>query len=185
MADHNLGNLRGRSWQTILALGLALVITGCGFQPLYSERGPGNAAALALIEVDPIKDRVGQKFRALLQEKLSPKGPPYRPGYVLVVTLAESRRGLAIRKDESATRANLVLSATFSLRPTGVGFYNVAALPFSGSVTSTNSYNVLQSEFATQSAETDARDRALRILAEEIRLRIAMALGSRSMRQGP
>jgi hypothetical protein len=35
---------------------------------------------------------------------------------------------------------------------------------------------VLASEFATQIAENDARDRALAVLAEEIRLRVAAGL---------
>lgn len=185
MADKAPKRRGKRMWRAMPALGAALMAAACGFQPLYGERGPGSAAAMALIEIKLIEDRIGQKFRALLQEKLTPNGPPYRPNYILIVTLNESRRGLAIRKDETATRANLVLRAAFTLRPARVGLAGGVPRGFTGTVSSTNSYNVLQSEFATQSAETDARDRALRILAEQIRLRIAMALGTRGQRPRP
>jgi hypothetical protein len=52
---------------------------------------------------------------------------------------------------------------------------------FKGTVLSTNSYNVLDSGFATLSAEKDARNRALRSLAEEIRLRVGTALQNPSI----
>ena len=41
---------------------------------------------------------------------------------------------------------------------------------------SANSYNILRSEFATLSAENDARARAVRELSDEIRTRIGIYL---------
>lgn len=156
-----------------VAIGLAAVlatIAGCGFRPLHGAGGGGAREQLATVRIAQISDRVGQKLHNLLLDWLTPKGPPETPRYVLSVNLNEARQNLAIRKDETATRANLTITAVFSLRRLGRDETYV------GTAVSTNSYNILQSDFATLSAENDARDRALRVLAEEIRTRVAAAL---------
>jgi LPS-assembly lipoprotein len=151
---------------------LALALNGCGFRPLYQSGGGSDETALATVEVARIKDRMGQQLRTLLSAKLAPQGRSPRTDYKLVVTLTESKAKLAIRKDDTATRANLTIRAKFSLQ----ALHNPRLGTFEGSALSTNSYNILTSDFATLSAERDARNRALRTLAEEIRLRVASAL---------
>lgn len=150
----------------------AATAAACGFQPLYGKSGGGDVTVLSAIQVDQIPDRAGQKLRNLLLERLSPKGQTRQAIYTLKVKLTESKRELAIRKDETATRANLVITANFQL----IDKRKAQRGTFTGVTSSTNSYNVLQSDFATLSAERDARDRALRTIAEEIRLRVAAAL---------
>jgi len=168
MADRD----RRRAAAAMLAGCCILLLAGCGFRPLYGHSGGGNSAALARVKVDPIPDRMGQILHNLLLERLSPGGPTDRPVYQLSVSLSEGRQELAIRKDESATRANLTVTARFRL--TLIDRPDLGEL--AGSAASTNSYNVLQSEYATLSAENDARNRALIALAEEIRLHVAAGL---------
>lgn len=156
----------------VLSAVVLCALTGCGFHPLYGESTPSNAAALAAIRIEQIADRSGQKLRNMLLDRLTPTGPPSHPAYTLSVKLTETRQELAIRKDERATRANLTVTARFVLR----AVRDPRAGLFAGVASSTNSYNVLMSEFATLSAENDARDRALQTLSEEIRLRVAAAL---------
>ncbi|MDA0651679.1 MAG: LPS assembly lipoprotein LptE [Proteobacteria bacterium] len=164
------------------ALGvIALLLSGCGFRPLYQSGGGSDEAALATIEVVGIKDRLGQQLRNLLTERLSPRGRSARTDYRLTVTLNEARQGLAIRKDETATRANLTINADFKL----VALANPRLGTFAGKAHSTISYNILTSDFATLSAEKDARNRASRALAEEIRLRVASALRNPRAFSGP
>ena len=151
---------------------MALLLSSCGFQPLYKSGGSSDEATLATVEVVQIKDRVGQQLRNLLTEGFSPRGRSARTDYRLTVTLTESKAGLAIKKDETATRANLTIHAEFIL----VALQNPRLGTFAGRALSTNSYNILTSDFATLSAERNARNRALRTLAEEIRLRVASAL---------
>ena len=169
---------RARRNRTAIAAALlvaaATLLGACSFQPVYGERQAAGAATLATIEIDRIEDRSGQQLRALLRTRLAPKGPAGRPLYRLSVTLTESKSELAIRRDESATRANLSLSAAFTLTrlpPNPPGSVTRSAV-------STNSYNILDSDFATLNAENDARKRALRSLAEEIRLRVATAINN-------
>jgi LPS-assembly lipoprotein len=156
----------------VVVFAAAAVLAGCGFRPLYGESSAGSAADLAGIYVDTIPNRAGQKLHNLLLARLNPRGVPERPDWRLSVSLDESISELAIRRDERATRANLTIAASFTLTPTNPNDHR----RFVAAATSTNSYNRLQSDYATLAGEEDARDRALRTLAEEIRLRIAAAL---------
>lgn len=156
----------------LLICATLLAASGCGFRPLYGKAGGSDAPVLSTIQINQIPDRVGQILRNLLLERLAPKGVARRTDYTLSVTLTETKRDLAIRKDETATRANLIVTAAFSL--TAERQPNRGS--FTGSATSTNSYNVLRSDFATLSAEKNARDRALNTIADEIRVRVAAAL---------
>ena len=76
---------------------------------------------------------------------------------------------LGIRKDETATRANLTMTAKFKLRDA----QSKRILLRSRSV-SVSSYNILDALYATTVAENDAVKRGLRELADDIRLRLAV-----------
>jgi LPS-assembly lipoprotein len=154
-------------------VGLCLMaLAGCGFRPLYGEPAPGGgdvAAALQTVDVAVIADREGQLLRTFLIERLNPSGRPANPGYELTVSLAISQEPLNILTDATATRANYEAVASYALRPTG------AADPvLQRSAEITTSYNILDDQFATLVAERDARDRALRQLAESIRRGLAL-----------
>jgi LPS-assembly lipoprotein len=153
-----------------LLLGLALA--GCGFQPLYGRSGPEAASPLehmAAIRIAPLPDRVGQQMHNLLRDRLNPRGQPREPAYRLDLELSESRQELGIRKDETATRANLILSARFILRE----FASDRVL-LEGRTSSVNSFNILTNQFATSFSESDARKRALRELSDSIRTRLGI-----------
>jgi LPS-assembly lipoprotein len=150
-----------------------VLVTACGFEPLHGRQQSGASAtsALSLISIPPIPDRLGQLLRFELANRLTPKGPPRVPAYVLSVTLSEYEQNLGIRKDATATRANLIISASFNLFDTRAG-----KKLFEGTVRSINSYNILDADFATLSAESDARRRASRDLATEIQSRLGLFL---------
>jgi len=147
------------------------VIAGCGFQPLHAPRTGASAPDMASIRIVPITDRVGQQLHNLLLDKLTPAGPPKAPRYALHVKLGETLRSLAVRKDDVATRANLVMNASFEL----VRVLDEKVL-LSNSAVSANSYNILRQEFGTLSAENNARARAVRELSEQISTRVAIYL---------
>jgi len=167
--DSRAGSRPG-SW--LVALALVAVVAGCGFRPLHERGTAGAPAVLAAIEINNIAGRRGQKLRNLLLDRLNPHGAPRVPLYVLTIVLSESKGGLGVRKDAFATRAFLTVKAGFSLVRAGLQ----EGGRFAGSTSSTNFYNIVQSEFATLAAEEDARDHALRAIADEIRRRITAAL---------
>lgn len=110
-------------------------------------------------------------LRIELANQLTPKGPPRVAAYVLNVTLTESKQSLGVRKDATATRANLIITANFDLFDKQADKRLLA-----GTVRSINSYNILDADFATLSAESDARRRAARDLATEIQSRLGIFL---------
>jgi LPS-assembly lipoprotein len=159
--------------KTLCFAAMLWLLAGCGFEPLYGSRGQGSRvdSALSEIRIAPIKDRAGQQLYNYLLDRLNPRGAPDRPRFILTTTLAISKVELGIERDETATRAKLSLSANFSLR-------NAAdnAVVYAGSSQSTNSFNIVESDFATLSAEKDAIDRAARVVSEEIKTRLGLYL---------
>ena len=164
-----------RTWRygtgAIALLTCVLLAGGCGFRPVYGTGPQGEtASALVSIDVEPIADRVGQILHNHLLELLNPRGKPDRPRYRLSVSLKESIERIAFRKTEVATRANLWLRASFVLH----GAEDQRVLDGLRAVVS--SFNILQSDYATLAAERDARERAARQLAEELRVLLAARL---------
>ena len=90
-----------------------VLVAGCGFEPLYGRQQSGADASTELnqIAVSPIPERLGQMLRIELTNELTPKGQPRAPAYVLDVRVSESKQDLAIRKDATATRANLIITS--------------------------------------------------------------------------
>lgn len=148
-----------------------VLVAACGFVPLQGRQQSGAGATLALsqIMISPISERLGQMLRIELANRLTPQGPPRAPVYVLDVKITESKQNLAVRKDATATRANLIITANFLLvdKQDGKNLLD-------GRVRSINSYNILGAHFATLSAESDARRRASRDLATEIQSRLGI-----------
>jgi LPS-assembly lipoprotein len=162
---------RGRRRAAAAALlAAALGLAGCGFQPLYGE-GPAGPAdeRFAEIRVGVIPERSGQILRNFLIQRLNPGGRPADPAYTLAVSLRERQQQLAITQEDVAERANLLVTARYALRD-----LDSNQVVFEGRQTTITSFNILRDEVATLSAEQDARQRALRALSDDIRLRLGL-----------
>jgi LPS-assembly lipoprotein len=160
---------------------LAIVLGGCGYQPLYATTDKGSVSEdLASINVLTIRDRTGQELHNYLRDEINPDG---RPGagarYNLEVDLTEAREALAIRTDETATRYNLNQSAQFRLRDLDTG-----RIVLTGLSKAAVSYNVLNNDFNNVVSEDDARRRGAREIANDIRLRLAAFMNARRQRAG-
>jgi len=155
--------------RALFAVAVAALLAACGFQPLYGGGKSGPAAAeLASIGVEPIADRSGQVLRNHLFDRLTPYGRPARPAYVLRVELTDSLAGVAVRKSEFPTRTTMRMTASYRLADAETG-----RIVFSASSAIEGGYNILDSEFATLSAEQNVRERVLRELALDIEGRLA------------
>jgi len=160
---------RARVAAAVLALA---VLAGCGFQPLYATGKDGETATedgLAATRIQPMKGRTGQQLHNLLRDRLNPGGQSIAPAYELEIQLSKSITQLGIRKDETATRANLTMTASFSLRDA-----QSKNTLLNSKAISVNSYNILDALYATTVAENNAVERGLRELADDIRLRLAI-----------
>ena len=155
----------------IAGLALGLVCGACGFRPLYGESG-GTAAVQTNLQdvlVDTIPDRLGQRLRQDIVERINPKGEPALGRFHLHVKLAEAQDGEGIRSDLTFARVNYRLFAEWQLRDETSG--TVIATGTSRAFTS---YNVGANPFATVTAETDGRNRAASEVADDIRMRLAI-----------
>ena len=166
----------------------AIALGGCGFRPLYGRSAAGDLGdTLARVEIGPVRAtagersdlfRVGQQVRNALLDGLQPRGAADVPLYRLDVNISEGISSLAVQKSADATRADLTLEASFHLtdRDTGKSL-------FSGTSRAISSFNILNSEFATLMAERGARDKAVRQLGDDIRLKTAIFLRSHAGRE--
>lgn len=162
--------VRGTAVAAALATA-ALALAGCGFRPLYGETPAGTAAAaeLGAIEVGVIADRPGQQLRSYLLERLNPTGRPAEPHYRLVVNVAESREAYAVLADDTVSRYNLNVTASFLLLDAAT-----QDVLLERASRATASYNVLDDQYATLSSEHIARERALESISDDIRTQLAL-----------
>jgi LPS-assembly lipoprotein len=168
-----------RKFAAALAVGAALALAagGCGFQPLYKKDAvdPGVTGEFTRIKVMNVVaeeakyDRLGQQMHNLLRQRLNPDGAPASPQYLLENNLTVSLARTGIQITEEATRARLIVRVSFRLLDAAT-----RQVLYSGSEQSVNSYNVVDSQYATLSAEKDAGQRAVREMSDSIRIRLAL-----------
>jgi LPS-assembly lipoprotein len=162
---------RGFASRKLAAAGIflfPLILTSCGFRPLYGDKSYDKAVMsdLASVQVMPLQDRTGQLIHNALLTDINPNGEPSKPRYQLVTTASNSESQQALRKDDTATRNKIVYSVTFYL-------YENNARVLSGSFSQMFSYDYLEQHYANISAEDDIHRRAAQSIADEIRNRVA------------
>ena len=155
-------------------LGLFILLGGlaaCGFRPLYGPQAGYDQSLeeLASVSIAPIPDRVGQILRNELRDRLTPRGVPRSPRYRLAVVMSQTKEGLAFEKDETVTRFNLTVRASYQLVEVETG-----TLLTSGATRSVAAFNVVLSEFANIAAEADAQTRAAKAVGEDIWIRLGV-----------
>src|SRR5690606_19133255 len=79
------------------AAAAVLALSGCGYRPVYGEQsaavsGDGARSNLGSVKVLGIADRRGQILRNYLLDRMTPRGEPATPRYILSVTTTEGRR---------------------------------------------------------------------------------------------
>jgi LPS-assembly lipoprotein len=154
--------------RVLLAL-FFLALAGCGFHPLYGgASGQIRRAELAQVQVTEIKSRLGSEMRNALIDRLTPDGEPVHPQYRLDVSLTEFREGVAIQQDASITRYNYQLTGNYKLVDLGTG-----KIVYEGQARSMNAYNVVDSPYATLTAERDAASRTALDVAAQMELGLA------------
>ena len=146
-------------------------LSACGFEPLHRDMGRGSPVeALATIRIEPVADRSGQILRNYLLDRISPRGTPARPEYVLRIRLEEPRQTLALRRDDVISRVSYSVTATFDLLDMS------GRRVFGGSSSYSTDYEVTNSEFATTISAQNARDRVLELVGDDIRNQLAIRL---------
>jgi LPS-assembly lipoprotein len=157
----------------VLVLGAAVMLTGCGFQPVYmptATGAPGPAERnLAAIRVDLIPDRPGQELRQALQQRLGSDSGLARHRYDLSVSYGISGEGIGILPDTTASRIRLIANATYQLRTADAAQTVVT----SGSANAIDGFNVIDQQYFQADLSNARVDRRL---ADTVANAIAMQL---------
>jgi LPS-assembly lipoprotein len=157
-----------RMRKPILALAAAGLLAGCGFQPLYAPQ-PGGAPAIGAVDVSMIPGKAGHVLRNELDRLLYVEAGA-GPRQTLEISLQEEVARLGLRTDESATRADLTLTARYVLTPPDGG------RAVRGTVQSVATFEIPTAAFGEIAAQDDARERAAEVLAQRIRADLALRL---------
>lgn len=156
-----------------MLLSTTLILTGCGFTPLYQSQGNRSAPViqeLAAIAVDPIKgpDETARTLQTALRNAFPIKNSA--PRYHLKLTANEHNEILLIRLSGDITRRLYRLETSFTLHdnahpdsPPLLQNHAETALP----------YNEPRSGFAALQSLRDTRKRAANLRANEIILQLA------------
>ena len=169
-------------FRTSAAAAAIVALTGlasCGFKPLYGSHATAvSNEALSRVRVVPMRDRVGQLLYTHLTKGFHARGKARKPLWVLSIKLSKETERLGIRKDETATRANLTLEARFELKN-----IRTPKVAFRGRAVITNSYDILESRFGTIASERNVLERATRALGQNIMARVAIFLAGAKRRR--
>ena len=113
----------------------------------------------------------------MLRDEINPSGQPANPQYLLRVSVKESIQGLGIRRDATASRYNLHIRTRYALY-TADG----RTVLFRGESNASAGYSQLDlpAQYATISAERDARERSSQVVAEDIAQRLAVYFAGQS-----
>jgi LPS-assembly lipoprotein len=160
-------------------------LSACGFQPLYSRGSSDVPEELMRVQIGAItdpapgtirsfrrdypieNDRSRQLLRNYLSDSLATRGGTAPRDYVIDVQLIEPRTNIAIDRSDTTLRYGYSVYAYFQLRDrSGRSLY-------SGSSTSSTTFAVSQSEYATIANQRDARERAMQEISVDIRNQLA------------
>ncbi len=138
------------------------IFTSCGYEPIYSKNANTNKELLS-ISVQNIKNRPGQILRNTLLNQLNPERERVITKYRLIVEIFESKSSLAYRRDMSATRTDLIITANYLLKDIKNG-----EILLKQEAKSISSFDVVESVYATLIAEKDVREKNLKVISNDI-----------------
>ena len=152
-----------------LIASLALLLGACGFQPMYATSANGGPA-IGPVQVAEIPGKAGHVLKTELDRILAVEAGAGGEPMLLEITLQETVIGLGLRRDESATRAELRLTANYVLTPPNNGRV------IRGSVFSVVNYDVPEAAYGEITAQDDARERAAETMAQRFRAELALRM---------
>lgn len=153
---------------TSLAASLLLIVSlaGCGFTPLYGDNSLTQSLAGVQVEV-PSHSRAGYLVRQALDDELG-RARGDAPRYVVALNLYEGKAPRGVRVNNVASRYEIGLFATYSLKDAQTG-----AFLTSGSFTTQTTYDSVDAPYAGLAAFEEGEERAAGQAAVRLRLELA------------
>lgn len=146
---------------------LFAALAGCGFTPAYAPDGPAEAIQRTIRPANPTDKRSFDLVQRL-EERL---GRPDAAAFDLAYAITTEPIGVGYTPDGAITRYNLTGRVVWSLTDAG------GARVTGGTVDSFTSWSATGSTVAGLTAEEDAGLRLMRILADQIVMRLLATSG--------
>lgn len=155
-----------------LVCALILPVMGC-FKPMYGGvEGAALQNELQAIAIDPIPERAGHYLANELRFLLNGTGSEVKPKYRLQITLRERvQASLVDSTSQRASAGSIIIDADYKLVPMQGGSPVAKGVAFTFA-----SYDRSSQRFANIRAARDAEIRDARVLAEQIKMRLAAEL---------
>ncbi|WP_291843723.1 LPS assembly lipoprotein LptE [Maricaulis sp.] len=150
-----------------LALTAGLVLSGCGFSPMYG--GGSVHGALSDIQVETGREQVDFHLQEALLDRMGARHA--RGPYTLRTESETTRTPLGVGADAAVSRYAIGLTVDYGLFRDG----DVDPV-MTGSVNTEASYNLPREIYASVTAERDATERAAQLAAERIANQLVRAL---------
>lgn len=145
---------------------LPLMLAACGFTPVYGTGGTGTQLQNSITVSEP-STRNAFLTTQRIEERL---GRAAEPAYRLNLSVRTDLASLAVDREGSITRYNLLGFADYSLVEVATG-----RVITSGSVDNFTGYSAAGTTVATLAAERDAQKRLMVLLADQIVTRVLVA----------
>lgn len=145
---------------------MPLALAACGFTPAFGTKGPAEGLLGTVRTADPT-DKNSFDFVQRMEERF---GRPTDVRYDLTYVITTKPVGVGITPDGAITRYNLTGGLDWTLTRR-VDKLRVAG----GHIDSFTSYSATGSTVAGLTAETDASLRLMRLLADEVVMRLVAA----------
>jgi hypothetical protein len=152
---------------------LLLLLGGCGYRTDSTPAGPVSGGGQVQFLVAAREERKAQLLRDYLDIAMARANLGPRIAGV-ALRLEIDTQELAIRRDETPSRARLSATVVYVATPRGAA--GAAPAPLRGTVRVTEGYNVVDQEFfATDSAREAAERRLMEQAADQIARRLQAA----------
>jgi LPS-assembly lipoprotein len=157
--------------------GLATTLAGCGgggFQPLYATGATGERtdARFATLDISPIPGRVGQRVRnELVFERTSAAGEAVKPTKRVEVKLTESVLTNGVQITGDSTSQTYQVEAVYRVVDITTG-----KVENEGRSVARANFERFTAIYANVRAREDAENRAARIIAGDVKTRLAVYL---------
>lgn len=137
-----------------------LALAACGFEAVYGPQG-GGVAFQDAVQLPKPKTEPAYLFNRRFEERLgrAAAGAPYS----LTLQLQTDDQGIGSTSGGSTTRFRLIGRAFFSLVETAT-----AETLYEGRTNAFTGYSTTGSTVATRAAETDAMERLMTLLADQV-----------------
>lgn len=159
-----------------LAVAACLLLTACGFQPMYATRVDGSSASVELTSVAVAEQstRLGQLIRNEVLSTIAPIGQQ-GPGRYALDLLPRAVEDVTIKGfDTDVLRRSFRVEVAFRLTEAGSG-----AELYSGRTFSQASYDRTGTPFADLQARITAEERAAKEVGADIATRLAAFFANR------